>query len=325
MGYSKVWFNPETTFLVTGGAGFIGSNLCEAILNKGCKVICFDNLSTGKQENVDLFVDNKNYIFVKGDIRNYEECLKVCEHVDFVLHQAAWGSVPRSIEMPLVYEEINIKGTLNMLEAAVRQKVKKFIYASSSSVYGDSQSLPKVEGEEGDVLSPYALTKLTNEKCAKLYHQLYGLDTFGLRYFNVFGKRQDPYGGYAAVIPKFIKTLQEEKSPEIYGDGTQSRDFTYIDNVVEANLKSCIAPKRAAGEVYNIAFGGQESLNNVYIKICDILDKNIKPIYMEPRKGDILHSNACIKKAGTLLSYHPEYGFEQGLKLAINWYCRDMK
>ena len=257
MGYQALTFPENSTFLVTGAAGFIGSNLCEAILAKGCKVKALDDLSTGKQENVDLFKDNPNYTFIKGDIQDLDTCMKACEGVDFVLNQAAWGSVPRSLEMPIFYCKNNIEGTLNMLEAARQNGVKKFVYASSSSVYGDEPNLPKTEGREGNLLSPYALTKRCDEEWAKLYTKFYGLDTYGMRYFNVFGRRQDPDGAYAAVIPKFLKQLMHGETPTINGDGKQSRDFTYIDNVIEANLKACLAPHEAAGEAYNIAYGGR--------------------------------------------------------------------
>lgn len=324
MGCGDIIFEQNEVFLVTGGAGFIGSNLCEAILTLGCKVRCLDDLSTGKQENVDLFLDNPNYEFIKGDITDLEICQKACKGVDYVLHQAAWGSVPRSIEMPLYYEKVNIAGTLNMLEAARNCNVKKFVYASSSSVYGDSKELPKTEGNEGTLLSPYALTKRTNEEYAKLYYSLYGLDTYGMRYFNVFGRRQNPEGAYAAVIPKFIQLLLKDEAPTIYGDGKQSRDFTYIDNVIEANLKACKAGSSAAGECYNIAYGGQELLIDVYYKIAKILNKEIKPILGEPRKGDIRHSNADISKAIKKLGYNPDWDFEQGLHAAIEWYIENL-
>jgi len=320
MGYNNIMFEKDTVFLVTGGAGFIGSNLCEVLLDRGHKVYCLDNLSYGKQENVDLFIDNSNYNFIKGDIRNLDTCMIVCEGVDYVLHQAAWGSVPRSIEMPLLYEEINIKGTLNMMEAARQNNVKKFIYASSSSVYGDEPNLPKKEGREGNLLSPYALTKHVDEEYAKLYTKLYELDTYGLRYFNVFGKRQDPNGAYAAVIPKFIKQLLNDERPTINGDGKQSRDFTYIENVIEANLKACKASHKAAGQVYNIAYGDRESLIDIYHELCKALDKDIKPIFGPERKGDIKYSNADISNAKKMLGYEPDYDFAHGLELAIDWY-----
>jgi UDP-N-acetylglucosamine 4-epimerase len=239
VGYKHLQFDRDSIFLVTGGAGFIGSNLCEALLDMGYQVRCMDNFSTGKRENIEGFLHNKNFTLIEDDIRNLEVGLVACEGVDYVLHQAAWGSVPRSIEMPLLYEEINIRGTLNMMEAARQQGVKKFVYASSSSVYGDHPVLPKKEGQEGELLSPYALTKRVDEEYGRLYKELYGLDTYGLRYFNVFGRRQDPDGAYAAVIPKFIKQILNDEQPTINGDGRQSRDFTYIDNVIEANLKAC--------------------------------------------------------------------------------------
>lgn len=223
--------------------------------------------------------------------------MKACEGIDFVLNQAAWGSVPRSIEMPLFYEEVNIKGTLNMMEAARQTGVKKFVYASSSSVYGDEPNLPKQEGREGNVLSPYALTKKVDEEYGKLYTKLYGLDTYGMRYFNVFGRRQNPEGAYAAVIPKFIKQLLNNEAPTINGDGKQSRDFTYIDNVIEANLKACVASHEAAGQAYNIACGGREYLIDIYVHLLNALGKDIQPIFGPERKGDIKHSNADISKA----------------------------
>ena len=320
MGYENVTFDKDSLFLVTGGAGFIGSNLCEAILNKGYKVRCLDNLSTGKQSNIDLFINNPNYTFINGDIRDLDTCLEACEGVDFVLNQAAWGSVPRSIEMPLLYEEINIKGTLNMLEASRQKGVKKFVYASSSSVYGDEPNLPKKEGREGNILSPYALTKKVNEEYAKLYTKLYGLDTYGLRYFNVFGKRQDPEGAYAAVIPKFIKQLLNNEQPTINGDGKQSRDFTYIENVIEANFKACKAPSKFAGDSFNIAYGGREYLIDVYNSLCEILDKDIIPIFSYDRRGDIRHSNADVSKAREQLGYAPSWSYEKGIREALEWY-----
>lgn len=320
MSYKFLKFPDGSKFLVTGGAGFIGSNLCEAILKLGYKVRCLDDLSTGKQANVDLFADNPNYEFVKGDIKEIETCMKACEGVDYVLNQAAWGSVPRSIEMPLFYSLNNIQGTLNMLEAARQNGVKKFVYASSSSVYGDEPNLPKREGVEGNLLSPYAVSKRCDEEWAKQYTRHYGLDTYGLRYFNVFGRRQDPDGAYAAVIPKFIKMLINGQTPRINGDGKQSRDFTYIENVIEANLKACLAPHEAAGEAFNIAYGGREFLIDIYYGLTKALGVDIEPEFGPDRPGDIKHSNADISKAKRLLGYDPEWSFERGIEAAIDWY-----
>ncbi len=324
MGYKHLKFADDTLFLVTGGAGFIGSNICQAILEMGYRVRCLDDLSTGKQANVDLFLDHPNYTFIKGDIRDLDTCMKACEGVDFVLHQAAWGSVPRSIEMPLLYEEINIRGTVNMLEAARQNGVKKFVYASSSSVYGDEAHLPKTEGVEGNLLSPYAVTKHVDEEFAKQYTMHYGLDTYGMRYFNVFGRRQDPDGAYAAVIPKFLKMLINDQTPTINGDGKQSRDFTYVENVVEANLKACLAPHEAAGEAFNIGYGGREYLIDIYYGLTSALGKDIEPIFGPDRPGDIKHSNADISKAKELLGYDPDYSFAEGIKLAIEWYKENL-
>lgn len=320
MGYQNIKFDRNSTFLITGGAGFIGSNLCEAILNLGYKVRCLDNLSTGKQDNIDMFVNNHNYTFIKGDIKNLDTCMEACDGVDYVLNQAAWGSVPRSIEMPLFYCENNIMGTLNMMEAARQSGVKKFVYASSSSVYGDEPSLPKKEGREGNLISPYAVSKMCNEEWGKQYTRHYGLDTYGLRYFNVFGRRQDPNGAYAAVIPKFIRQLLHGETPTIHGDGYQSRDFTYIENVIEANLKACMASHEAAGEVFNIAYGGQEYLIDIYYKLTEALGVNIEPKFASDRVGDIKHSNADISKAEKFLGYNPDWSFERGIKVAIEWY-----
>ncbi len=324
MSYHNMVFEKNSTFLVTGGAGFIGSNLCEAILDRGYNVRCLDNLSTGKQCNVDLFLNNKNYSFIKGDINNLDVCLSASKGVDYVLHQAAWGSVPRSIENPLFYCSNNIVGTLNMMEASCRNNVKKFVYASSSSVYGDEPGLPKKEGVEGNLLSPYAVTKRCIEEWGKQYKMHYGLDTYGLRYFNVFGRRQDPDGAYAAVIPKFIRQLLQGETPVINGDGYQSRDFTYIENVVEANLKACLAPSSAAGEVYNIAYGGREYLIDIYRSITDALGVYREPIYGPDRAGDIKHSNADIEKAKRILGYDPDWSFDRGIKEAIKWYKENL-
>lgn len=324
MGYIGIEFQKDSVFLVTGGAGFIGSNLCEAILSLGYKVRCLDDLSTGKKENVDLFINHPNYSFLKGDIKDLDTCIRACEGVDYVLNQAAWGSVPRSIEMPLFYCANNIMGTLNMLEAARKTGVKKFVYASSSSVYGDEPNLPKKEGREGNLLSPYAVSKRADEEWAKQYTRHYGLDTYGLRYFNVFGRRQDPNGAYAAVIPKFIKQLICGQVPTINGDGKQSRDFTYIENVIEANLKACLAPHEVAGEAFNIAYGGREYLIDIYYGLTDALGVNIEPIFGPDRAGDIKHSNADITKARKMLNYNPEWSFDRGIKAAIEWYKQNI-
>jgi UDP-N-acetylglucosamine 4-epimerase len=324
MGYSEVKFPENSVFLVTGGAGFIGSNLCEAILKLGYKVRCLDDLSTGKRKNVDLFIENPNYEFVLGDIKDFDTCKKACAGADYVLNQAAWGSVPRSIEMPLFYCANNITGTLNMLEAARQEQVKKFVYASSSSVYGDEEHLPKKEGVEGNLLSPYALTKRCDEEWAKQYTKHYGLDTYGLRYFNVFGRRQDPEGAYAAVIPKFIRQLLVGERPTINGDGKQSRDFTYIENVIEANLKACLADSSAAGQAFNIAYGGREYLIDIYYGLTKALGVDIEPEFGPDRAGDIRHSNADISKAKELLGYAPEWDFERGIQAAIEWYKENL-
>ena len=327
MGYDNLTFPEDSVFLVTGGAGFIGSNICEAILKMGFKVRCLDNFSTGKRENIEQFLQDDNFELIEGDIRDYETCFKACEGVDFVSHQAAWGSVPRSIEMPLLYEEINIKGTLNMLEAARQQSVKRFVYASSSSVYGKGITLPAKEGKEkdGTRISPYALTKYVCEFYGELYSLIYGLETIGFRYFNVFGRRQDPHGYYAAVIPKFVKSLLNDEAPTINGDGLQSRDFTYIENVIEANLKAMLAPKEATGRAYNIAFGGQVPLIDVYNILCKLLGKQIQPNYGPDRPGDLKHSKADISDARNNLGYDPDWSFEQGIVDAVEWYKENLK
>ncbi|MEA4950488.1 MAG: NAD-dependent epimerase/dehydratase family protein, partial [Petrimonas sp.] len=288
------------------------------------RVRCFDDLSTGKQANIDILAGDPKYEFTKGDIKDLDTCMKATEGVHFVLNEAAWGSVPRSIEMPLFYCYNNIVGTLNMMEASRKNGVKKFVYASSSSVYGDEPNLPKTEGREGNLLSPYALTKRCDEEWAKQYTKHYGLDTIGLRYFNVFGRRQDPDGAYAAVIPKFIKQLMNDEQPTINGDGKQSRDFTYKENVIEANLKACLSGPEAAGQAYNIAYGGREYLIDIYHALTAVLGKDIEPKYGPERKGDIKHSNADISQAERLLDYHPDYDFKTGLAEAIQWYKENL-
>lgn len=324
MGYQHLEFDKNSVFLVTGGAGFIGSNLIEVLLGEGYSVRCLDDLSNGHKSNIQPFFNDENFEFIEGSITDFDTCLKASDGADFVLHQAAWGSVPRSIEMPQHYENVNVQGTLNMMEASVRNSVKKFVYASSSSVYGDEPTLPKREGREGHVLSPYALTKKTNEEYARLYHKLYGLDTYGLRYFNVFGRRQDPNGAYAAVLPKFISQLLKDEQPTINGDGKQSRDFTYIENVIEANLKACLAPSSSAGEAFNIAYGGREYLIDIYNHLLTALDKNIDPHFGPDRAGDIKHSNADISKAKAMIDYSPDWDFEKGITEAINWYKENL-
>ena len=315
-----VVFDKNCTFLVTGGAGFIGSNLCEYLVERGYKVKCLDNFSTGKIENIERLLSFKNFELINGDITDLSCCVAVTKNVDYVLHQAAWGSVPRSVKFPLDYNKNNITGTLNMLEASRMNGVKKFVFASSSSVYGDEPNLPKKEDRIGKVLSPYALTKKTNEEFARLYFELYGLETIGLRYFNVFGRRQDPNSLYAAVIPKFIKLLLNGEQPIINGDGSYSRDFTYIDNVIEGNLKACIAPKEASGQVFNIAYGGRVTIKQLFDTISAELDLCVQPIYSKVREGDIPHSNADISKAKKYLNYCPRYSFYDGISLAIGWY-----
>ena len=320
MGYSDLKFPKTSLFLVTGCAGFIGSNICEAILNMGYSVRGVDDLSTGHRKNMASFCDNPEFEFVQGDVKDMDVCLKASEGARYVLHQAAWGSVPRSIEMPVFYCANNILGTVNMLEASRRNGVKKFVYASSSSVYGEASGNDRKEGVEGVLLSPYAVSKHSCEEWAKQYTMHYGLETYGLRYFGVFGKRQDPDSLYAAVIPKFIKQLLGGEKPTIYGDGLQSRDFTYIENVVEANLCACLADTDAAGQVYNIAYGKSERIIDVFYKIAEALGTDTEPEFGSRRAGDITHSRADITKAKNCLGYSPEWDFERGIMEAIDWY-----
>lgn len=324
-GYKHLEFDENAVFLITGVAGFIGSNLLEAILNLGYKVRGIDNFSTGKRENIEEFLNNPNFEFIEGDICDLETCRKVCQGVTYILNEAALGSVPRSMKYPTLYTQNNILGTHNMMQAAVENGIKKFVYASSSSVYGDSKELPKKEGNEGNVLSPYALTKKVDEEFAKLYNDVFGLKTIGLRYFNVFGKRQDPFSTYAAVIPIFVKKILDNEQPKINGDGETSRDFTYIENVIEANLKACLAEDDACGKAYNVAFGDRTTLNELYSKIAELLQSDIKPIYGPERAGDIRHSLADISNTKKYLKYNPEYSMNAGLELAIDWYKEYLK
>ena len=317
--------------LVTGGAGFIGSNLCEYLVNNENKVYCLDDLSTGRMENISHLLSLPNFHFIEGDIRDYEICKSVTSNVEIVFHQAALGSVPRSIDTPLLTHSVNNTGFLNMLEASRKSKVERFIYAASSSTYGDSKELPKVEDNIGKPLSPYAVTKLTNELYAHVFADLYGLKVIGLRYFNVFGRKQDPNGAYAAAIPKFIKLLLNGESPVINGDGSQSRDFTYIDNVIQINVLAALAENSEAfNQVYNVAFGAQTNLNDLLGMILTELAKvhpevtSIKPIYGPERVGDVKHSHADISKAQKLLNYMPEYNLEKGMKAAIAWYAEHL-
>lgn len=313
--------------LVTGGAGFIGSNICEALLDKKSIVVCLDNLSTGKIENISEFLDNPNFNFIQGDIRSVKDCDLACEGVEYILHQAALGSVSRSIKTPIETNSVNIDGFLNMLNSAKKNKIKRIVYASSSSVYGDSVVMPKIENEIGEPLSPYAVTKQVNEMYAQVFAETYNMEIVGLRYFNVFGKKQSPDGEYAAVIPKFVHLLMNGESPTINGDGQNSRDFTYVDNVVEANiLAMCSSIEKNVKQVFNIAFGEKKTLNELFHLLKSYLskyDKNIESvsaIYGEKRIGDIPHSLADINKARKKLNYNPEYSLAEGLKSTIDWY-----
>jgi UDP-N-acetylglucosamine 4-epimerase len=318
--------------LVTGGAGFIGSNLCEKLLELDNNVVCMDNLATGKKKNIEAFLDHPSFIFFKGDIRDPEDCKKAVENVDYVLHQAALGSVPRSINDPVTSNDVNVSGFLNMLIASRDAGVKRFVYAASSSTYGDSKALPKLEDNIGKPLSPYAVTKYVNELYADVFHKTYGLDTIGLRYFNVFGRKQDPNGAYAAVIPKFVLQFINHESPVINGDGTFSRDFTYIDNVVQMNLR-CLASKneKALNQVYNVAYGERTDLNELtqllkkYLAEYDPAIKSIAIKYGPERKGDVPHSLASVDKAKKLLGYNPLFDIKTGLKEAVKWYWTNLK
>lgn len=319
------------TILVTGGAGFIGSNLCETLIEKGNKVICLDNFATGKKTNIEKLLKNSNFSLIEGDIRKLDDCLKASRNVDYVLHQAALGSVPRSIKDPITSNDVNVSGFLNMLVASRNNGVKRFVFAASSSTYGDSESLPKVEDIIGKPLSPYAITKYVNEIYADVFSKIYDLETIGLRYFNVFGRKQDPNGAYAAVIPKFISQLMKGESPIINGDGSYSRDFTYIDNVIQANLLSLTTTnKQALNTIYNIAYGDRNSLNDLsrYLKefLLDFDSKisDVKFIYGPIRPGDIPHSHASIDKAKKLLNYSPKFSLQKGLKESVKWYWENL-
>lgn len=320
------------TILVTGGAGFIGSNLCEVLLKKGNKVFCLENFATGKRENIEQLLMDTNFTLIEGDIRKLDDCLKATKNVDYVLHHAALGSVPRSIKDPITSNNVNVSGFLNMLVASRDNGVKRFVFAASSSTYGDSKSLPKVEDIIGKPLSPYAITKYVNEMYAEIFSKTYGLETIGLRYFNVFGKNQDPNGAYAAVIPKFIGQLMTGEAPVINGDGNFSRDFTYVDNVIQANLLSLVTTNdKAINTIYNIAYGNRNTLNDLIVYLKDYLSdfdskiSNIDVTYGPNRPGDIPHSHASINKAKELLNYNPQFSLQQGLKQTVSWYWENLK
>ncbi|MGL2966893.1 SDR family oxidoreductase [Flavobacterium sp. XGLA_31] len=322
----------NTSILITGGAGFIGSNLCDYFLAKNYKVTCLDNFATGHQHNIEPFLSHPNFKLIEGDIRNSETCANAVQGVDYVLHQAALGSVPRSINDPLTTNEVNITGFLNMLIASRDAGVKRFVYAASSSTYGDSESLPKVEEVIGKPLSPYAITKYVNELYADIFARTYGLETIGLRYFNVFGRRQDPNGAYAAVIPKFVMQFMKHESPVINGDGNFSRDFTYIDNVIQMNELAILTENpEAVNTVYNTAFGDRTTLNQMvhslkeYLSEFDATIAAVPVLYGPNRAGDIPHSLASIEKAKKLLNYTPKYSFQNGLKEAVKWYWENLK
>jgi len=324
--------NIQPTILITGAAGFIGSNLCEYFLSKDFKIVGLDNFSTGHQYNIEPFLSHNNFTFIEGDIRDFSTCQQAVSDVHYVLHQAALGSVPRSIHDPITTNAVNVTGFLNMLVASRDAGVKRFVYAASSSTYGDSVELPKVEEVIGKPLSPYAITKYVNELYADIFGKTYGLSTIGLRYFNVFGRKQDPSGAYAAVIPKFVKQLVRKESPVINGDGSFSRDFTYIDNVIQMNeLALFTTNDKAINTVYNTAVGDQTSLNEMvtllksYLSVFDPEIANVEVIYGPNRVGDIPHSKASIEKAKQLLNYQPNYQFAAGLKEAVTWYWENLK
>lgn len=322
----------KAKILITGGAGFIGSNLCEHFLSKNFEVVCLDNFATGNKNNISHLLKNEKFVFIEGDIRNYKDCEKAVKNVDFVLHQAALGSVPRSIKDPLTSNEVNVNGFLNVLHASKESGVKRFVYAASSSTYGDSESLPKVEGIIGKPLSPYAITKYVNELYAEIFSKTYGIETIGLRYFNVFGRKQDPNGAYAAVIPKFVMQFMNHESPVINGDGNYSRDFTYIDNVIQMNELAMLSENpKAINTVFNTAFGDRTTLNQLVTILRDELSifdpeiAKVEIIHGPNRAGDIPHSLASIEKAKEILGYNPQYSLQGGLKEAVKWYWENLK
>lgn len=322
--------------LVTGGAGFIGSNLTEVLLEQGNKVVCLDNFMTGHRKNIEGFLRNNNFALIEGDIRKYEDCEKAVRDCKYILHHAALGSVPRSIENPIVTTDVNIGGFVKLLYAAKEANVKRFVYAASSSTYGDNDDLPKVENRIGKPLSPYAVTKYTNELYANNFSDIYGIETVGLRYFNVFGRRQDPLGAYAAVIPKFVMQLMKHQSPKINGDGLFSRDFTYIDNVIQANQLAAISPNEVLfnggikHQEFNIACGERTNLNDLVrllkenLSVLDVVIGGIEIEYGPKRAGDIPHSLASIEKARKLMAYDPKYSIKDGLKEACSWYWKNL-
>ena len=319
------------TVLVTGGAGFIGSNLVESLLKEGNHVICLDNFSTGKRENITPFLNNPRFKLIEGDIRNYDDCVKALSGVEYVFHEAALGSVFRSIEDPVTNADVNIGGFVKILFAAKEAGVKRFIYASSSSVYGAHPDLPKIEEKTGEPLSPYAITKSVNELYAKNFSKIYGLEVIGLRYFNVFGKRQDTESWYAAVIPRFVKALMRHKSPVIYGDGSFSRDFTYIENVIQVNhLAACVDDTSALNTVYNVAQGERTTIKRLFYIIREMVSQfdvettAIEPLFEPPRAGDIPHSLASLEKTQQALGYLPAYDVYQGLSEAVEWYWNNL-
>ena len=332
MNIKELNLNSRYKILVTGGAGFIGSNLCETLLENGNTVRCLDNFATGKRENIEPLLENPNFEFIEGDIRNLSDCTNACEGMDYVLHQAALGSVPRSIKDPITSNDVNVSGFLNMLVAARDAKVKRFVYAASSSTYGDSENMPKVEDVIGKPLSPYAITKYVNELYADIFCKTYGIEVIGLRYFNVFGRKQDPNGAYAAVIPKFVMQLMKHEPPVINGDGSYSRDFTYIDNVLEMNIRAMVSQNpESVNTVYNVAYGERTNLSELvdllkeYLSNFDPEIANVNAEYGPNRQGDVPHSLASIEKAKKLLGYEPQFDIKSGLKEAVTWYWKNLK